>query len=97
MTRSPVRWNTALEEFELRCEQCAANRTPCYWPLTTEFWSPKQGMSRCRACWRAFDTERHGRRRRERMATLEMLALAEARRAYNREWMRGHRARQRAA
>lgn len=48
-----VRWDADLEEFQKRCDSCASTgRGPIYWPLTLEFWEPKHGMTRCRACWR---------------------------------------------
>ena len=47
--------------WELRCEVCSHDRQQSYWPLTLEFWNPKQGMSRCRACWVTTNRERRGR------------------------------------
>ena len=37
------------DSFELRCHMCDD-----WWPITTEFWQPKNGMQRCRACWREY-------------------------------------------
>lgn len=44
---SPVRWRD--DEFEYRCPMCDG-----WWPLTTEFWKPRNGMQRCKACWREY-------------------------------------------
>lgn len=55
MRRSNVRWNAALGEFELRCDDCKARgNVASYWPITTEFWD-KRTMVRCRSC----NLERH--------------------------------------
>jgi hypothetical protein len=35
--------------WELRCRTCGD-----WWPLTTEFYDPKHGTVRCRACWREY-------------------------------------------
>lgn len=49
-----VRWNEELECFEMKCESCFARRGRhpggSYWPLTLEFWDPREGLQRCRAC-----------------------------------------------
>lgn len=50
-------------EFQLRCDHCAKSRQGAfYWPITLEYWDPKRGMGRCRACWvirhRALQRER---------------------------------------
>lgn len=34
-------------EPEMRCEQCHS-----WWPLTDDFWYPRRGWHRCRACSR---------------------------------------------
>lgn len=35
---------------EMRCGSCAAGSgVSCYWPITTEFWNPRN-MTACRAC-----------------------------------------------
>lgn len=47
--------------FELRCLGCADSDQPGdsrWWPLTTEFWFPSRGLSRCRACWREYDARK---------------------------------------
>lgn len=46
-----VRFRTA-SGFEGRCDMCRE-----WWPIDTEFWDPKHGLSRCRACLRAFKNE----------------------------------------
>lgn len=38
------------EGWEFRCGSCARQGKQSYWPLTPEFWSPRLGMARCRAC-----------------------------------------------
>lgn len=39
-------------EFYLRCSDCwARHQGSAYWPMTLDFWSPEQGLNRCRACW----------------------------------------------
>lgn len=43
-----VRWREETG-FEMRCFECPSGTR--YWPLTTEFWDVRAGMSRCRACW----------------------------------------------
>lgn len=35
--------------FEAKCPLCEQ-----WSPLTLEFWYPRSGMSRCKACWRAY-------------------------------------------
>jgi hypothetical protein len=51
----PLRWRPDTG-FEYRCEDCAqANDRIRFWPLDTEFWNPKRGFRRCRACWEAKD------------------------------------------
>ena len=47
---APVRWRDDTG-WEFRCAECASQNTPCYWPLTDEFWDKRAGMGRCRACW----------------------------------------------
>ena len=36
--------------FEMRCDSCATSGGTRYWPMTTEFWWPTHGLSKCRAC-----------------------------------------------
>jgi hypothetical protein len=76
--------------WELRCESCAVLHGERYWPLTLEFWDPRHGMSRCRACWVAY-----ARRLRARSPHQDY-ARAEAVRRYQREWAARKRAQQRA-
>jgi hypothetical protein len=72
--------------YEGRCNACAE-----WWPLTDEFWYPRQGMARCRACINDGQTRRA---RRARLSQAEQPALlVDARRRRNREWMRAKRAR----
>lgn len=61
MRASPVavRWREDTG-WEFRCEDCSARaRAGSFWPLDFDFWDPRAGMQRCRACWAA-----HVRRRR---------------------------------
>lgn len=68
MSRPKGSWNVGVRyvdgEWELRCNDCAKKSVARYWPLTLEFWLPKLGMSRCRACW----LERRAARDRDRWA-----------------------------
>ncbi len=72
--------------WEGKCNDCAT-----YWPLTHEFWYPRQGTARCRAC--VNERQRRGARR----ARASMIDLAAIRRSeelrYKREWARAKRAR----
>ena len=52
-------------DWELRCNDCSRRGQTRYWPLTPEFWQPKWGMTRCRACW----MDRRAARNRERWRT----------------------------
>jgi hypothetical protein len=90
MSRPKGSWNAGVRlspegEWELRCPSCADKSVARYWPLTVdgrvsfEFWSPKYGMSRCRACW----MERKAVRNRERWRSDP--AWREAKLAANRE------------
>lgn len=67
------------EGFEGKCDACHE-----WWPLERAFWQPNSGLRRCAACVIE--------RRPVREIPPEVL---EARRAYNREWMRRYRAAQR--
>jgi len=63
MTRAPrtvrgVRYDHDLGEFQLRCGDCARRGMNAYWPLTLDFWAPKHGMNRCRACHNAIRARR---------------------------------------
>ena len=44
---SPVRYHEDC--FELKCGMCGE-----FWPLTMEFWRPRNGLQRCIACWREY-------------------------------------------
>ena len=60
-------------EFYLRCGKCWEANLACYWPLTLEFWEPKLGLTRCRACWATY------RRRQKRARHSDARYYAEAR------------------
>lgn len=45
-------------EWELRCRTCGD-----WWPLTLDFYTPRHGTARCKACWREYQRlYQHGRR-----------------------------------
>ena len=69
------------EEWEGKCDSCAT-----YWPLTDEFWYPRQGCRRCRACIN--ETQARGaRNHRATMTEPERLALRRAAKLRRlREW-----------
>lgn len=47
---APIRWRVETG-FEFRCESCVQRGgTTVFWPLTDEFWTPRHGMTKCRAC-----------------------------------------------
>lgn len=77
-TVTGVRYDRDLEEFQMRCGDCSRRGLNAYWPMTLEFWEPKHGLTRCRACWKA----RRAAELRERYRTDP--AYAERRRAANR-------------
>ena len=43
----PPRWRDDV--WELRCRSCGD-----WWPLTEDFYSPRHGVARCKACWAAY-------------------------------------------
>lgn len=47
------------EGFEGQCEYCRD-----WWPLTVEFWYPKHGLRRCKACWAAYHRQHEAGRMR---------------------------------
>ena len=49
-SRAPVRYDKADGEFLLRCDSCVALKRNAYWPITLEFWEPRSGLQKCRAC-----------------------------------------------
>jgi hypothetical protein len=58
--------------FELRCDECAdRGGGACFWPLDLEFWVPRRGMTRCRACHTRRDTINQRRLREESAAHRE--------------------------
>ena len=72
--------------WEGKCDACAT-----YWPLTDEFWYPRQGCRRCRACIN--ETQTRGARYHRAQMTADELA---ARRHANhlrkqRDWMAARR------
>lgn len=85
---TPVRWNPALGEFELRCDDCRRRSLPSYWPITTEFWIPGR-MVRCKAC---HETKQRLDKR-ERRTDAEKRAIDVER---VRQWRRKNRERHRA-
>jgi hypothetical protein len=66
-----VRWDPEMGEFEAQCGDCAAAARRSYWPLTRDFWDPRLGVQRCRAC-------QNTRRRLARRAKIDVRAKARA-------------------
>jgi hypothetical protein len=54
---TPIRYREDVG-WEYRCESCALNGKASFWPLTSEFWDPRQGMLRCRSCIAAYNQDR---------------------------------------
>lgn len=65
-----LRWTG--EEFEARCSDCKDKKQACYWPITREFWDPRN-LQRCRAC-------NKDRRRKIEVSSYRRLYQAEYRR-----------------
>ena len=61
--RHRVRWSKADETFEMQCEGCLD-----FLPLTPEYWVPKHGCTRCRACFRDANNAKQRERNRARRA-----------------------------
>lgn len=80
-----VRWRD--EDFEMRCDDCArrSDAAGMYWPLTLEFWNPALGLSRCRACWRAYSRRKARERRTIEEVHQKTLEYARRYREKNRE------------
>lgn len=98
MRVSGVRWREDTG-FELRCETCAQDGgQTTYWPLTLEFWNPRDSMRFCRAC---LSRRRRVRERARSHADPEYRARKradalyqrEAKRVYQREYRRQNAAR----
>lgn len=81
---SAVRWREDTG-WEFRCDDCTGREERRFWPLTDEFWDKGRGMSRCRACWRAYDRAQH----RARYAAMPELKR-EHRRAQQRAYRRAN-------
>ena len=84
--RHAVRWSKADETFEMACDACLA-----WLPLTAEYWVPKHGYARCRACYRDWNNARQRAKNRARRAdpayrASEQAAMRAVRRA-NRDAM----------
>ena len=90
--RTPVRWRET--GFELRCEYCRS-----WWSIELEHWQPKNGMRRCRACWREYHRLKEaGRSQVEANRELKLMngriayrLNREERLAYNRRWKAANR------
>jgi len=82
-----VRWRSDTG-WEGRCNECCD-----WWPLDHEFWYPRQGLARCRAC------QNLAQRRSERRIRAEEQDVIRAadRRRYRREWESERRKRERLA
>ena len=49
--RVSVRYDKAEDEFIMRCDACAAaGKQKAWWPISLEFWEPRSGLQKCRAC-----------------------------------------------
>lgn len=49
--RVSVRYDKAEDEFTMRCDSCsAAGKQKAWWPISLEFWEPRSGLQKCRAC-----------------------------------------------
>lgn len=89
---APVRYRDG--DFEFRCAMCDQ-----WWPLTTDFWRPANGMQRCKACWREYHRIREAARTADEATRLvknykNRLRYAEnreARRESNRRWREANR------
>lgn len=78
--RVSVRYNRREDEWEMRCDTCVSSgQTKGWWPLSLEFWDPKSGLQRCRAC---LNTAKRLKRRQ----------TADERRAKQRAYYYDHRA-----
>lgn len=45
-----VMFDVDMQEWLAQCKQCAKDGRKSYWPLTVEFFNPRLGVQRCRAC-----------------------------------------------
>lgn len=52
----PPRWRD--EAWELRCRHCGD-----WWPMTTDFYTPRHGCARCNACWSEYYRTKEAARR----------------------------------
>lgn len=96
--RHRVRWAKADEAFEMQCDACLD-----FLPMTAEFWVPKHGYARCRACYHdaynARQRERNRVRRSDPAYRIAEVAAHRAKRHANpdqvrearREWYRMNR------
>lgn len=84
------------EGWEGQCFYCRE-----WWPLDLSCWQPKNGLRRCRACWREYSRGKEAGRRaidsiREMKLSRGRLAYRlnrEERLAYNRRWKAANRER----
>lgn len=74
--------------WEMRCDGCTLSKGAAYWPLDAEFWDTNKGLSRCRACWNAYERSRRGRGALRKRTARQ--------REYQRQWSARKRAEQRA-
>lgn len=83
-------------EWELRCRTCGD-----WWPLTLEFYNPRHGTARCKACWREYQRLYEQGRRADQTVAIGIRAAQRAkyhanrdvRRASSRRWKAANRAR----
>ena len=87
--RVNVRWDAQMSEMQLRCEDCSkGGRTQSYWPATLEFWYPRLGLQRCRAC---HNDRRRAVRRTKMDAAAKQRAYYAANRTHRLEWVHSYR------
>lgn len=90
----PPRWRE--DGWQLQCRTCGD-----WWPLTVEFYDPKHGTARCRACWAEYQRQyQRGRRLDEGVVTgiraarrAKYRANREAHLAATRRWKAANRER----
>lgn len=80
-----VRWREDTG-WEGRCNECCD-----WWPMDMEFWYPRQGVARCRACINLFQR----RAARQTRATEHSAIRAADERRRRREWVAERRKNQR--
>lgn len=83
-----VRWDDGLDEVQIQCGDCARAGRKSYWPGTREFWVPRLGFQRCRAC---HNTRRRLARRAAMDANAKQRAYYREHREHRLDWVRQYR------